>query len=534
MTIDPTTFAFLIPEILLVVLATIVIVGSAFARSTGGWIMLTLAAMFAAGVALFRVQGPPWYAVNEAWHSGPLISDALANSMRWLSLAVGFLLVIILARRAQRTGDGEGLGMLLFVTAGMMLVCAASDLVLLFVGFELISIPTYVLLYVGRHDEGSAEASVKYFFLSVLSSAALLLSFSLIYGAAGSTEFATIANQINGAADGTPPNRLLLLALVFAFAGLGFKLAVVPFHFYAPDVYAATTNANAGLLAVVPKIAGVVGLLRVLELLAPIWPSFAWQLALVISIATMTLGNVCALWQSNIRRMMAYSSIAHAGYLLIGLSVGLAGGPATSEAGFSALLLYLFVYSIASLGTFAVLSELSDLREINSVDQLSGLARRRSVMAAALGIFMFSLAGIPPLAGFWGKLTLFTGALASAGSENAGMNVLFLALAVVGAVNAAIAAAYYLRVVAAVYFQDGGRDIHTSVGLSAIAAVACAVLVVAAGLFPGRVVDHYRHVGHTVAAVTPRQPPRDRSATTSIPPLPQLLSGESHATPHVP
>ncbi len=383
-----------------------------------------------------------------------------------------------------------------------MLAVTANDLVLLFVGLELVSIPTYVVLYLGRHGPSAQEATVKYFFLSILSSALLLYGFSFLYGMAGSTQLDRIAaalseqNILTGTASSLVPAALLLIV-----AGLGFRLTIVPFHFYAPDVYQGTSNANAGLLSTLPKFAGLLVLLRLILGAMPGTESLAWKLALALSMLTMTLGNIVALWQQNIRRLMAYSSIAHAGYILIGVAVGLAqasvistGQPAELVGlnGIGTALFYLAVYTLATLGTFAALTYLgSDSQHIDDVDQLAGLSRSHPLVAAALAVFMFSLAGIPPLAGFWGKFTLFSGAIdlgAPVSGERTDLERWFLALAIIGVVNAAIAAAYYLRVIKILFFDEAvvplpvvARQDRIAPGL---ALAACAILLVAIGILP--------------------------------------------------
>ena len=214
-------------------------------------------------------------------------------------------------------------------------------------------------------------------------------------------------------------------------------------------MYEATSNVNAGVLAVVPKVAGVVVLIRLASSIAQAETSLIWQIALVLSVLTMTVGNVCALWQNNVRRLMAYSSIAHAGYILIGIAVGCAEtsiGNESGPGGFAASFFYVLVYAVASLGFFAALAHLGrGDEEIDRLDQLSGLSLRRPWLGGVMAICMFSLMGIPPLAGFWGKLTLFTGALQTAQSAgwDTGIGNWFVALAIAGALNAAIAAAYY-------------------------------------------------------------------------------------------
>jgi NADH-quinone oxidoreductase subunit N len=264
---------------------------------------------------------------------------------------------------------------------------------------------------------------------------------------------------------------------------------------------------------VLPKIAGAVALVRLLAVALPMFAPFAWQMVLVISILTMTVGNVCALWQTNVRRMMAYSSIAHAGYLLIGLSVALGrssflSGSEASYGGLASLLFYLIVYTFGTLGTFAVLAHLSsDEREVSTLDELAGLNSSKPIAAGLLAIFMFSQAGIPPLAGFWGKLTLFQSAVrmvTEAGSAPYGL--WFAVLAVAGALNAAIAAAYYLRVVGAVYFRANSTPLARRGNSGALAAaVICGVVVVLIGISPGRALSNARLAEQALAPASVTQ-----------------------------
>ncbi len=264
--------------------------------------------------------------------------------------------------------------------------------------------------------KGTLESGTKYFFLSVLSSGLLLYGFSFLYGSAGSLSLVEIRSALASSGELTGTAAFAPLALVLIFAGLGFRLTAVPFHFYAPDVYQGTTNPNAGLLAVAPKIAALVALVRIAGVAMPGTERLGWQVALALAMITMTLGNVLALWQNNVRRLMAYSSVAHAGYMLIGLAVGFAVSGGAAEAtnfdGIGAAFFYMLVYAAATAGTFAALTYLGgDDGELDTVDQLAGLTRNHPKTALAMAIFMFSLTGLPPLAGFWGKFTLFTGAL---------------------------------------------------------------------------------------------------------------------------
>ncbi|MCA9102845.1 MAG: NADH-quinone oxidoreductase subunit N, partial [Planctomycetales bacterium] len=454
----------------------------------------------------------------SAWNSGPLLVDPLAMTVRWLALISGALLVMAVPSDAAPGNLSEYIAALLLATAGAMLTAVAGDLVLLFLGLELVSIPTYLLLLVARRDALGEEAGAKYFFLSLLASALFLYGLSFLYGIAGSTALADVRAALVARADGAGLPQLAPLALVLLIAGLGFRLAVVPFHFYAPDVFEGSTHPNAGFLSIVPKIVGVVGVVRLVVAAMPGTETLAWQVTLTLAVLTMTLGNVVALWQENVRRMLAYSSIAHAGYILIGLAValGTAGGleTATGFNGVGAVLFYLCGYAFASIGTFAALAYLSQGGHTTErVEHLAGLARRQPTMAVVIALAMFSLAGIPPLAGFAGKFTLLASAVSidSAGPNAAVVHNWFLALVTIALVNAAIAAAYYLRVVKVIFFDPAPAIVATEKGKmpeprersGLIAAVVCAVLMVGLGLFPRPLLEQTRWAGESIQMSPP-------------------------------
>jgi NADH-quinone oxidoreductase subunit N len=528
------TVSLIVPEIILALAATGIYLGGAFLPARRGWGWLTAAAIVAAGTALY-VQGTAGgsTAAEPAGAYQSISADRFANTLRFAVLGVGIVFTMIAMRTSEQGESSQFMGSLLLILAGLMLVALAGDLVLLFVGLELISIPTYVLLLLGR-SQGILEAGTKYFFLSVLSSALVLYGFSFLYGAAGSTSLSEIRQALDAAGSSAAGTAAFArLALVLIFAGLGFRLTVVPFHFYAPDVYQGTTNPNAGLLAVVPKIAGLVAIVRIAAVAMPGLEALGWQLSLALAMVTMTLGNLLALWQRNIRRLMAYSSIAHAGYMLIGLAVGFAAAGGHSVAnhfdGIGATFFYLLVYSAATAGTFAALAYLGGVgRQVSTVDELDGLAKTFPKTAAAVAIFMFSLTGLPPLAGFWGKFTLFTGALGvdARNPQASSLWPWFLSLAIVGAVNAAISAAYYLRIVGVMYFRPasttpegrGGRGAAWAMGL-------CALLVVGIGCYPGPAVDEANRASQAAGAVAsnPRIVPEtaERAGATA-----RLTAGE--------
>ena len=502
MYVENATLGLLGPEILLLAVATLLYVGGAFVRQREAWSLVALVSyLFAFGWILCRI----YTGAEGQVFSGPISSSGMSSCLRLLAILLGISYTLVASQSTDKLLATEYLGSLMLIVVGLMLVAGANELVLLFLGFELISIPTYVLLFIGRRDRATSEATMKYFFLSILSSALLLFGLAFLFGMAGTTTIQGTTKALgihevllksNAAEVGGAMKSLLALApvaLVLILAGLGFKLTAAPFHFYAPDVYQGTTAANAGLLAVAPKIAGVVGIIRLVVIALPISADFAWQLALVLAIVTMTIGNVCALWQKNIRRLMAYSAIAHGGYLLLGLAAA-TGAVAIPElkanGGVAAMVFYVVVYSLASLGTFTALAYLgSQRREIQSVNELAGLGKSQPLAAAAIAVCMFSLAGLPPLAGFWGKFNLFMSALQiSLGDVDRNVMIGFLALLIVGALNAAIAAAYYLRIVSVMFFQSSTEEVPAGGGLGAlIASTLCGALVVLAGVAPGSI-----------------------------------------------
>lgn len=492
------------PEILVVVTAVFVYVGGAFAAPRASWSWVALAGLGLAAGCLATTT--PLAAAD------PLVIDSLANWSRGLALGLGVALVLLAWRPCSDPDSPEIVGSLMLVVAGMMLVSAAGELILIFLGLELISIPTYILLFVGRRTLEGREAAAKYFYLSILASAIFLFGLCFLYGSAGSTSVEVIrARLLEGS---NPLASAGQLAIVFLFAGLSFKIAAVPFHFYAPDVYQGTTNSNAALLSVAPKLAGFLALIRLVVVATEGVPSHSWRIALALAVLTMTTGNVLALWQDSLRRLLAYSSIAHAGYMLIGLAVALATTTRSNAAfdGTTALLFYLLLYAVATVGTFAVLICLgSKQHPVDHVDALAGLAwaeqSRSRMLAWMLAAFMFSLAGIPPLAGFWGKLALFGGALGVQGGE-AGIRVWFTGLAVLGVVNAAIAAAYYLRIVGVMFFRMplGKGPIAPKRPAPLTLAVICVLLVLAIGLIPAPWYDSASNAARDVAPIVNTQP----------------------------
>jgi len=501
----------LLPEFCLGAAAVIAMVGGVFSRNVTVWYGVCTAGAVVGLISLVVGETPPAGPSALAW-------DGLTHVTRVSALILVMLFLLAAWRGLLTTARGESMGLLTLVFVGLMLVGVANNLLLHFLCLELISIPTYVLLFLGRRDTKSAEATTKYFFLSLLSSGMFLYGLALLYGVAGSLDNQVIAARLGAGGEASLSAIFLPISVVFIFAGLGFKIAAVPFHFYAPDVYEATTSLNAGLLAVVPKMAGVLILVRVTSALAMAQTELIWQIALVLAVLTMTLGNVCALRQDNPRRLMAYSSIAHAGYILIGIAVGCAEssvGARLGTSGFSAAYFYVVLYAVASLGLFATLVHLEQSGEpVERLEQLAGMSQRRPWLSAVMAVCLFSLMGIPPLAGFWGKLILFTGALQTAQAAGLETNSgrWFLVLAVAGALNAAVAAAYYLRIAGIVYFgNERDKAAKAKRGPAGGAALICAVFVVVLGVFPGRLLQRCQDLSPPLNA-------RDSIASVTVSP----------------
>jgi NADH-quinone oxidoreductase subunit N len=493
--VSPETVRYLIPEIILLGLASAVYLAGAFWPARRLWSWVAFVGLAASAMALLRQE-------FGGAALGAVTSDPLAHYGRWLALLSGGLLVLMGTKAVDSPVAAEYQASLLLAVSGLMLTATAWDLVLLFVALELISISTYLLLYLGREGNQAKEAAAKYFYLSVLSSALMLYGFSFIYGIAGSTYLPRVQGVLLGqSAEIAGLARLAPLALVLLFAGLGFKMAAAPFQFYAPDVYQGTSHANAALLSVLPKAAALIAVVRIVGFGMPGEEAIGWRLAMALGALSMTFGNVLALWQTNLRRLLAYSSIAHVGYMLIGLATGFAlsgGASAGGLDGFGAMFFYLLVYAIATIGAFATLIYLGSPDEsVETIDDLTGAGHSHPWAALALAVFLFSLAGIPPLAGYWGKLFLFFSAIniSEAPGEQA-VRAWFVGLAVLGVLNAAIAATYYLRIIGALWFRTGIAPPRGEGGWTSwLAMAAAAVLVLGLGIFPGPLVQRSNDAG---------------------------------------
>jgi NADH-quinone oxidoreductase subunit N len=384
--------------------------------------------------------------------------------------------VVILASyeymSVQRIRAGEYYGLILFGTVGMCLMSSAVELVLIFIALEISSISTYILAGFRRREAASAEASLKYFLLGSFATAFFLYGIALMFGATGSTNIDKISQSLN--AGNTPV--LAYVAVALMFIGLGFKVASAPFHVWTPDVYEGAPAPIVGLMSTGPKAAAFAVLLRILfEANAPgrfwmIWISAA---------LSMTLGNIGALVQTNVKRLLAYSSIAHAGYLLVAFA-------AAPEIGISAAMFYTAAYAAMNVGAFAVVSHFANAGEkYVTLDDYAGLGKRSPVLAGTLTIFLLSLIGIPITGGFFAKFYVFSAALKAN----------LVGLTIIGVINSAVAAYYYLRIIVVMYMREGREEvpvINLPVGLGTALVVSLAATIYL-GVLPGRVLDYAQH-----------------------------------------
>jgi NADH-quinone oxidoreductase subunit N len=415
------------------------------------------------------------------------LNDTLAQALRPASFAVGLVLLIFLAQQLHPRYAAEQVACLLFSVAGTSLVASANDSIALFVSLELVSIPTYILLYLSRDDSAALEATAKYFLLSIFSSAFVLYGLSIFLGSAGSTNFVWLRQSLN-APTGMVSVGMLQIAVAMTVAGLGFRITAVPFHFYAPDVFQGTSTSMASLLAVLPKIVGFAALLRLVWsvlLDSNVHQAFnsltvpAPEVLAILAVVTMTVGNMLALLQNDLRRLLAYSSVAHAGYMLVGLAV--LPRASTDFNGAQAVLFYLLIYSTMTLGVFGTIMLIKkNGKPIETVNDVDGIATTSPGLALVMSIFLFSLTGLPPTGGFWGKFNLF---LAAWSTGTTTTRLLALGLAI----NAAIAGWYYLRLVRRAYLHPPAEAVTADTGKSfALTAVVglCAGVILGLFFFP--------------------------------------------------
>jgi len=420
------------PELIIAVGAMVLLMIGVYSGERANLTVTGLAVAILIGAGAWMVfMGGEGKAFGNAF-----ISDPFARFMKVLTLG-GSVVTLIMSvgfAKAEKFDKFEYPVLIMLATLGMMLMISANDMIALYLGLELQSLALYVVAAINRDSVRSTEAGLKYFVLGALSSGMLLYGVSLVYGYTGNTGFEAIATALSGG-----ERQLgLVFGLVFVLAGLSFKISAVPFHMWTPDVYEGAPTPVTAFFAAAPKMAAMALLVRVtvgaFEPIAADWQ----QIIVFVAIASMVLGAFAAIGQKNIKRLMAYSSISHMGYALVGLA-------ANSAAGVRGVVIYMMIYLVMTLGTFAfILAMRRKDGNVEQIDDLSGLSVTNPMMATILTILMFSLAGIPPLAGFWGKWYVFLAAI----------DADLYALAVIGVLASVVGAYYYLRIIKIMWFDE--------------------------------------------------------------------------------
>ncbi|MBZ0216159.1 MAG: NADH-quinone oxidoreductase subunit NuoN, partial [Fimbriimonadaceae bacterium] len=453
-----------LPEIVLVVGAMVLLMFGAFNKSDATETITSASIFLLVFAAILVMIGP---ADGTTTFGNAFISDAFSQMMKIMAL-IGSLVAIILSRhyfRMEKFSRFEFPILILLANVGMMMMISAGSLISLYMGLELQSLALYVIAAIQRDSLRATEAGLKYFVLGALASGMMLYGMSLIYGFTGSTEFVNIAQSAaaNGAGLG------LIFGLVFLLAGLAFKVSAVPFHMWTPDVYEGAPTPVTAFFAAAPKIAAMAIFVRVMVTAFPnITPEWQ-QIVVFISIASMILGAFAAIGQRNIKRLMAYSSIGHMGFALVGLAAG-------SQVGVRGVIIYLAIYLAMTAGTFAcILAMRRHNGMVEDIDDLAGLNKTNPMLAFLFAMLMFSLAGIPPLAGFFGKFYVFLAAI------EAGL----VSLAVIGVLSSVVGAFYYLRIVKIIYFDEPRESFEPVHGSLKMVLGVSAIFVIFFVAYPG-------------------------------------------------
>jgi NADH-quinone oxidoreductase subunit N len=450
-----------LPELVLsaaMLLVVLVDASRARARDAVNFV-LTGAALVAALVLCLPLR---LHAATELW-SGMVVLDPVAVFFKLLLIGASLIVLVMFRRSRELAGlvMSEFYALLLAVTVSTLLLAASNDLAMLYLALEMVSVTSYVMVAYMKGDKLSNEASLKYILFGAVSTGVMLYGLSLMYGLTGSTSLPIIRDALAGGL--TDENRLALYVIaLLVFAGFGFKTAAVPFHFWCPDVYQGAPTPVTAFLSVAPKAAGFAIMLRFFSaglatrLGSATWdliPTIDWQpVLMLVSVLTMTVGNVAALTQTNMKRLLAYSSIAHAGYILMGVV-------ALSENGARSILVYLLAYVFMNLGAFLIVTLIHYYDGSFELRDYPGLYRRAPFLTVAMAIFLLSLMGIPPLVGFMGKLYVFSAVVQAAqNAADPGMATRLYVFAVIGAVNAAVGAFYYARVLKTMVIEAGNED----------------------------------------------------------------------------
>ncbi len=432
-------YLFLAPELLLSFLALALLVLDLYFwrgknRLLAGFATLSLVAT--------GVMTLPLIGVTGSTLSNSLVVDPFALFFKMIFLGTGVFVIVLSAdyiAKHNLPSAGEYYVMLLFAIIGMMFMAASTDLIMIYIGLELTSIASYILAGYRKTDQRSNEAILKYFILGLIASGIMLYGLSFIYGFTGQTELGAIAQALSGQS----ASLAVIAGIIFALVGFAFKVASVPFHQWVPDVYEGAPTPITAFLAIAPKAAAFAVLIRILLIAFPMFISYWSVLFVAMAIASMFVGNLLAIPQKNIKRMLAYSSIAHAGYIMVGLAVA-------SDRAITGILIYMVVYVLMTIGAFAVVLAVShEPGGGEELDNYNGLSKRSPFLALTMTIFMLALAGLPPTAGLWGKVWVFWAAVET--------DLWWLAL--IGFINSVISLYYYVNVVRHMYLLEPESDL---------------------------------------------------------------------------
>jgi len=453
--------AVILPELLLAVMGMVLLLWGAFRGNRDFGVITVAAALLMFAAAALAIVAPTGNGFNSLF-----VNDAFARFSKVVIFAgSGVATLMALTFSADTFRRFEMPVLMVYAATGLSVMVSSQDLMTVYLGIELSSLSAYVLAALRRDNLRASEAGLKYFVLGALSSGILLYGMSLVYGYAGGTSFEAVAAGIAG-----EPSFGLIIGLVFLMAGLAFKISAAPFHMWTPDVYQGAPTPVTAFLATASKMGAFALVIRVmLEPFADIADSWR-QIVILLAVVSMVWGSLAAIWQTNIKRLMAYSSIGHMGFALVGVAAG-------SEAGVAGCLVYLATYVIMNLGAFALILSMKRGGEpVEAISDLAGLSRERLPMALALLVIFFSMAGIPPLAGFFGKFLVFTAAVEAG----------FWWLAVIGLLTSVISAFYYIRIIKVAFFDDlpeegtfddAGFTLRAVYGLSALSVLLFIVVV---------------------------------------------------------
>jgi len=520
------SFGPLLPELILVAAGCAVLLaaqaGHDAVRRAAPW--LALGGVIAAIMAL-RIPGFLGGEPAAMVFRGGMWFGSLAEYVRISALVFGLIAVLVNWAQPNDRERGEYFSMMLFSLAGLMLVGASSDLLVLFMALELVSIPTYIMVALSRRNPLALEGGTKYFYLGAMSAAITAFGFSYIYGVTGSMSLDEDALRrfVMVLADpGEPAYFIATIGLLVSLTGLFFKIAAVPLHFYIADVYQGSASPVAGFLGFVPKLAGLAAIFKIISLTN--WNTYDGPLFWILwlaAVASMTVGNVLALRQTNIKRMLGYSGIAHSGYMLVGILAAQTAGPSMMSNGPAAVLYYVLIYGLANLGAFALLGLLRVRgRPCETLHDIAGILRTYPAIALLMALAMFTLMGLPPTPGFWGKLSLFGSALSAADAVPAELRNWMIALVIIAVLNSALAAAYYLRVIAAVLLFENDEPAEPSQREAPMfGALLCGFLLLFFAFYPKPIMRIGRHAAqnlHFPSAIesveNSRTPPADLPA----------------------